>query len=947
MRRTISILASASAVALIAAAPASAQSTAPAAPNDPAVTAQTQPAADDGAAQTDDAVQTATGQDQAEDDSETIVVTGLRRSLQSARNIKRNSDQIVDVVVAEDIGKLPDRTVSEALARIPGITLERAQGEGGDVLLRGLRDPITTFNGRDIFTAEARNVAPQDFPAGSIAAIEVYKSLTAEQIEGNIAGLINVRGRRPFDFKNPEVSGSVNATYADLAKDWAWNGNLLATDRWDTGIGEIGVLANISYTELSYKDNIRFNSGDFFGINPRPGVPGSFCDNFDRGCLGDPPPGNVPGVTVRVPAVVGLFQNDGKRWRPSGNAAVQWKANEHLQFYADALYQGYRREVSDRALFVPMFDAGNYTNVTILDSGSVFDYAGSLTGRPRCCGPDGFQAATKEKTNTYQFAAGGIYENDSMRVSLDLARTKSKFKLSILSVDYRLASNPTINADFDTSGDGGAEFDFGGFDPGELSNLRFRGFFDRELIAKGDDYQARLDATFKDVTSFLPAIDIGVRYSDRDGGFINAERYGDRIGTGGPLSALPLDFTTATWKFRDGNQNAVDRLAVPTYNSIRKAVADLRNIVGFLPGAPVPGGPQDRTGPFDDYTANEKALTGYAQARYAFDTAWPIDGVIGLRVVRTETQLDGVVQNSGVISPLSIKNEYVDYLPNASIRIRPSRAFQIRAAYTETRRRPDFGQLNPGLRLNPPPPPGPNREQTGLGGNPFLKPINSNNYDLSFEYYFSQTGFASLALFRRKVRNWIIDSNSIQTIPGVGPVRVFGPANSDKGLLQGVEAQARTFFDFEALPKWAHGFGAEVNITYIDGSLDAPPNLNDQSDINFPDLSKWSYNLVGFYEQGKLTARVAYNARSKFTQFYNNEREAEVSGVSTEFTKGTTRLDASMSYAFTDKITLGADVSNILGKPFRNYRTTFDGAVVPRDVRYEERVYSIGLRARL
>lgn len=902
------------------------------APADPTVEAQTNPAdTNNGSPQTDDAV---------EDAGETVVVTGLRRSLESAQNIKRNSQQIVDVIVAEDIGKLPDRTVSEALARVPGITLERAQGEGGDVWLRGLRDPVTTFNGRDIFTAEARNVAPQDFPAGSVAAIEVYKSLTAEQVEGNIAGLINVRSRRPFDFRKAEVSGGFNATYADLAKDWAWNGNLLATKRFDTGIGEIGVLANVSYTELTYKDNVRFNSGDFFGINPRPGVPGSFCDNFDTGCLGSPPPGNVPGVTLRVPVTVGLFQNNGRRWRPSGNAAVQWKANDNLQFYVEGLYQGYRREVSDRQLSVPLFAAPNYTNVSILTEGSVYDYAGTLTGSSGCCVPDGFQAATKEKTNTYQGAIGGIWENDAVRITADLARTKSKFNLSIASVDYRLAASPTVTVDFDTDGDGGAEFDFGGYDLANLNNYIYRGFFDRELIAKGDDYQARLDTTFKDLTSFLPGIDVGVRYSDRDAGFTNAQRY-SQANTGGPLGALPLDFTTTHWTFRDGNQGSVDLLRVPTYSSIRDAVPQLRDLAGFLPGAPVPGGPQDDTGPFDDYTANERSAAIYGQARYSFDGGIPIDGTIGLRAVRTKTRIDSVVNNQGVISPLRINDSYTDYLPNVSIRARPSRALQLRAAYTETRRRADFGQLNPGLRLDPPP--GPGLIRTGSGGNPFLKPINSRNYDLSLEYYFSRTGFAAAALFRRDVRNWIVNSSSIQNVPDVGEVRVSGPVNSDKGKLQGVEVQARTFLDFDFLPGFIRSFGVEGNVTYIKGRLDAPPGFIDQSDINFPDLSKWSYNLVGFYEKGPLTARLAYNGRSRFTQFYNNDAVS----TSGEFTKGTTRLDGSVSYSLNEKLTLAADVSNILGKPFRNYRTTFDGVVTPRDVRYEERVYSIGIRTRL
>src|SRR5688500_15111644 len=224
MRRISTNLWSTSAmvIALIAT-PAAAQTTDPATPPDPTVEAQEQPADPEaGVAQTDDAVQTAAGADQAATDAETIVVTGLRRSLRSAQNIKRNSEQIVDAVVAEDIGKLPDITVSDTAARIPGIQVERQGGEASRVLLRGLDEDFytTTYNGREIFTAETRSVALQDFPAGGISAIEAFKTSTANRVDPGIAGLINVRSRRPFDFDGFELAGSVWGVYPDQSQDF-------------------------------------------------------------------------------------------------------------------------------------------------------------------------------------------------------------------------------------------------------------------------------------------------------------------------------------------------------------------------------------------------------------------------------------------------------------------------------------------------------------------------------------------------------------------------------------------------------------------------------------------------------------------------------------------------------------------------------------------------------
>ncbi len=912
--KTLFLCSTSTALLALSASPALAQDEPAADPNAQAQTVPNDPAAGDLVTEEGD-----------------IVVTGLRRSLETSQNIKRNSDQIVDVVVAEDIGKLPDRTVSEALARVPGVTVERAAGEAGDVFIRGLRDPATTYNGREIFTAEVRHVAPQDFPAGGVAALEVFKSLTAEQIEGNLAGSINVRSRRPFDFRGLEVAGALNATYADLSEDWAWNGNLLVSNRWDVGEGEIGALVNVSYTELTYLDSVRFVSGDFFGINPDPAQPGLYCDNFDTGCLGAPPPGNVPGVTVRTPVGVGLFGGAGKRWRPSANASLQWRVNDRLEFYVDGLYQGFRREVSDRQLFLPLFGGGaRYSNVVIGQQGSEFDYADSMSATGQVRG-EGFQAGTYEETNTYQVAVGGIYDTDRVRISADVARTDSQFDLSVYGVDYAFTSNPNLNVVFETSeGDGGADFDLGGFDTANLGNYRYRGFFDRHLTAKGDDYQVRLDTQFKDLSAWLPRIDVGVRFADHDAGFSNGERYSPQEGLGLPYGSLPLQFKTFDFPFRDGVLD-VNQLTLPTYNSIRGGIVALRTLAGFAQGRPP-------ANPLQSYEANEKSYTGYAQLHFSFGDSVPIDGTIGLRAVKTDFSLSGNILNEVAggppqLLPLEVDNEYTDYLPNASIRIRVSPEIQIRAAYTQTRQRPDFADLNPGLVINPP---GGGLVRTGRGGNPNLQPVLSDNYDLSMEYYFSRTGFLALAIFRRDISNYIVDLTTRQEVPGIGPVDVFGPANSDKGRLQGIEAQFRTFFDFGGLPDFARGFGTELNLTYIDNELDGLGR--------FPDVSKWTYNVVGFYERGPLTARVAYNYRSNYAERFI---QAPGGGLfSPEFVRSVTRLDASVSFALTDKLTLAADVSNILGKPFRNFREIEEGVVYPRDVRYEERVYSAGIRFR-
>jgi TonB-dependent receptor len=188
---------------------------------------------------------------------EEVVVTGLRQSLESAQAIKKNSDQIVDSVTAQDIGALPDRSVSEALQRIPGITLQRTSeardparlaGEGGGVFIRGLSWVRSEANGRDIFSANnGRALSFEDVSADLLAGVDVYKNPSAELIEGGIGGIVNLRTRLPFDSDKRLMAFSADYNYADLKKEGFTSGNALYSDQWGVGeSGRMGALLSVS-----------------------------------------------------------------------------------------------------------------------------------------------------------------------------------------------------------------------------------------------------------------------------------------------------------------------------------------------------------------------------------------------------------------------------------------------------------------------------------------------------------------------------------------------------------------------------------------------------------------------------------------------------------------------------------------------------------------------------
>jgi TonB-dependent receptor len=913
MRRTSTILWSASAIAIaLTAAPAAAQ-THPAAPPDPTVQAQESPADPEaGSPQTDDAVQTATGQDQAAADNQTIVVTGLRRSLQSAQNIKRNSEQIVDAIVAEDIGKLPDISVSDTAARIPGFQVERQRGEAGRVLLRGLDENYytTTYNGREIFTAERRQVALQDFPAGGIAAIEAFKTSTANLVEPGLTGLVNVRSRRPFDFNGLEVAGSVWGVYPNQSEDFTPNAQFLVSTRWEMGEGDFGVLLNASITQLHYQDSIRRHG--FFIADLRDG----------------------PVLIGRSPDFPEIQYNTGKRRRPSINGALQWRNGSGLELYAEGLWQAYRDDLQDRWMHQPLWSCGTdatYSNI-VYRPGSNEIVSGTVAN-PGCPNfPEGWQGLTKRRTDTYQYAVGGRYDAGPLVVSGDLARTKSKFNLRTESIDWQLNTRDfTVNWFTGLPGGSGPTFEYVGIDMTDPAHYNYRGFYEDYLTAKGDDWQGRLDFQYEPAgLAFLRNIEWGARYVNRDASRTAGDRYWYTGNLGIPISEVPLTYELFHPAFNgDEHRPSLTTWPSPTFNSLWDNLRAFRQYNVDLTGLHSVDDPA--INPDRSFDINEKSLAGYAQANYRFDLgSTQIEGALGLRAVRTKDRIQGSVTSlqpnaPPVVEPITLHNKYTDWLPNANATIRFTPEWQLRLAVTKTRTRPQFEQLNPSLELSPPnlscDPATTECVRTGSGGNPFLKPLKSTNYDASLEYYFSRTGFASLALFRRDMKGFIVDQTFRYPTPDPEtglPLQITGPVNANKGRIRGVEAQFSTFFDWNWVPNWARGFGAQANVTYLDPNIRIPV-LGELTTTRIPDVSKWTYNLVGMYEGHGLTARLAYNRRSSYPEGpivqeggagNGNTRQGRGNPVS--------RLDWSSSYALNDNVTLFFDWTNILKKPFKS-----------------------------
>jgi TonB-dependent receptor len=195
------------------------------------------------------------------DDGDEIIVTGIRAALANSQDIKRNADTVIDSITASDISALPDRSVTEALQRVPGVSINRFAGtndpdhfsvEGSGVVIRGLNFVRSEFNGRDAFSAgvggQSLNFA--DVPSELLGRVDIYKNATADMIEGGLAGTVNLNTRKPFDNRGLHVAFSGEANYGDFSKEWSPTASFLVSDTWDTGGGTFGLLASASFSQI-------------------------------------------------------------------------------------------------------------------------------------------------------------------------------------------------------------------------------------------------------------------------------------------------------------------------------------------------------------------------------------------------------------------------------------------------------------------------------------------------------------------------------------------------------------------------------------------------------------------------------------------------------------------------------------------------------------------------
>ena len=323
-----------------------------------------------------------------------IVVSGFKASLQSAQNIKRDANTFVDVITAEDIGALADRSVAEALQRVPGVNISRFEQrndpdrfsvEGSGVIIRGLNFVRSELNGRDIFSANGgRELSFNDVSPELLGRVEVFKNTTADMIEGGISGTVNLVTRKPLDTNGLKIAGSIEANIGDLAQEWSPGFSILASNTFESNIGRFGLQLAYAQSELVTRTDASQITdpcyraatldGPCFRVRPvgSGGFSGGTVDasNF-------PPAGSV-----FVPKGAGVRTTDLSRDRDAISAVGQWESNdgralvtlEYLRAKTSATLNEFSALalVNDDGLFptiapgtTPVFDGNQFVSGTL------------------------------------------------------------------------------------------------------------------------------------------------------------------------------------------------------------------------------------------------------------------------------------------------------------------------------------------------------------------------------------------------------------------------------------------------------------------------------------------------------------------------------------------------------------------------------------------------------
>jgi TonB-dependent receptor len=818
-------------------------------------------------------------EEQTDDQGEIVVTGSYAQSLAAATETKRQAGYGVDSINSTDIGKFPTQNVAEALQLVTGVAITRPRGEGLYVSVRGLGPQFqsTMLNGRSVAIndlienggANGRQFRFEMLPAEFVSQIDVVKTPTADMTEGALGGNIDVKTFHPLDV-GTKTTLNLRGTYTTMTDKVKPNATALTS--YASADGSFGLLAGAQYWAKEVRNDRWYNTGW--------NIASIFAPTLGAGKY--TPTRTRPTIETE------------SRERISGIISAQWRPSPELETTLDVLatrldvaYDEYGLDIypddtsvaGHRPTIVPgsvKLDGNTVVAATINDVRFMGTREYSLNrhdllsvGLKQSWKPEGWDISANLN---WSYA-------HSFHPSYDVGTVRSRIQF-FAPLTYDASGGYKVIPTFTTP-----------VDPTNPANFVLYPFNIAPKNSKDWDWYARLDAG-REMDGFLSKIAAGGEYHWRK------RDYWRRDFTVNP-GQVPLT------SFAPNGYEAIpfdDFLSGVSGNAPRNWIVPITSVfydklfTDAVANAPLSAGDLRAS-----YVVTEKTASGYVRADYVLGSS--ITGNVGVRYVHTDQVASGTLTLGTTPTPASFPKTFNNWLPSFNLRAELSPTLVARLAASRVLTRPNVTQSAPQISVSTDAP-------TGSGGNPELVPFLATQFDGSLEWYFNRKGSLTAALFYKAMDNYITAQNINVEIPGRGTILLSTQVNGGNAKVYGAEAAYNQVFTF--LPQPFDGLGVQASYTHtsVQASYTAGARTIEDQLIG---LSKNSFNLVGFYDYGPVSARLSYVWRDKYLSGTGSTTQTP------SYVAAFGSLDGNLSFRVTDKTTVSLEAINIAGAKQYSY----------------------------
>jgi TonB-dependent receptor len=864
-----------------------------------------------------------------------IVVVGSRpiaESLAAALAVQKNSDSLVSVLAADAIGRLPDQNIAQAVSRLPGISVQRDQGQARYINIRGAPLQWTTlsFDGIYVISPEGRDARFDSLPSAIAGQVIVNKAVTADLNGETIAGNVNIVTRSAFDYKGLHAQAKAGAGFNDLGNGGEYEASAVLSNRWETGIGDIGVLVSGSYYQREMgTDNFEID-WETVSQDVRPVTGADPNTLFDDGTG----PRRVWAREIENK----FYRLTRKNWSVTGRLDWQPDANNKLFVYSiysifldDELRDNFRVDGDDRQSNVP--SAACVGATPQLPAPGTTGYADVCTGNTPLRGTvygvdyDARYRRNQPRQSILTNTIGGDHKfGDDITLRWRGNYTRSKddrttpYVITYQSPGFGSGGSGAVNrvtVDYDLTNPSGSQvalFRTLRASNGQLSKgAAASGYLDLpnsltnlnsvQAVDITDAYTAKMELFWKTGLFGDTLLRFGAQYDNRTK-TANESQIDLSGATGTPLAnALTAAGLTNTASSILSSE-AYRQTLRPGYsfNLMDDALATrvLTAAQGIAAYTPV----QE-----EFYRVKESVWSGYAMATSRFDWGNIVYGARIEHVRNSGTAFVFINNDPPLLTTVNTSSTLV--FPSAHFNWNVSDEHKVRLGFTTGAARPDYTVARPSFNID-------DGDEAISGGNPFAVPERARGVDLYWEFYGRNGGFASVGVFYKDVSRALFEAS-----------RQFGDTrfdtaglprsqydysttvNGGDGYIWGAEAALQLQVDnFGGDHGFIGGFGIIANATYNKSRVTTP----DGRRITFPGTSRWVYNVGPYYEKYGVSARVVYQKR---TEWLSELGDGSTGGDIFWDTDG--ELDASIRYAITPNIEVYAEGGNLLNGPGRRY----------------------------